>query len=573
VRRLVLLFALALLLTNPTVGQLPVAGAATVLAPGDSGTVVTVLEGNRKVEIPATYLGIYRNFSGPGYDLHLVELQGPDAERVGVAAGMSGSPVYFGGELIGALSYRLGFMPKTAVGGVTPIRDILGAAREEPRGNHTVEGIAPIATPVVAGGLSLGARQWLASQLDGMGFVLSAGGGGGEGSGEAERLTAGSPVGAELVRGDMRIAATGTVTRVDGDRVYAFGHPFLGSGRVELPMVAAEVIHTLADYAGSVKLANVGEELGAIVEDRHAAIVGLIGRQAKMIPIELVVRGADYGESSYHFEVIRHRELSPILSAVSILNALQADAGYSTPATLLARGTVRMNGLPDLPLEMAVAGSAGSDPTAALAGELMAILGAVWNNPFVTPDVAGIELAVEARREITSYQLVDIYYDRNAVRPGETISVRCVLKPYRGEPIERSLSLALPERLPDAAGLVLVVGSPRAIDIATGNVLSQRYRSAADPEAFMRVLSEVYAPHRLIAMVVEKGGAVVSGGGAFVQLPPTAERLLATQGVGSRRRATAVSPLATAEIELDGPITGTRQVRLRVGRGSGREKR
>ena len=123
------------------------------LVPGAEGTVVTVLEGNQKSEIPLTYLGTYRNFSGPGYDLHLVQLEGPDAERVGVAAGMSGSPVYIDGKMIGALAYRLGFMPKTAVAGVTPIEEILGAAREEPRGETAAEmGITPIATPVVAGG-------------------------------------------------------------------------------------------------------------------------------------------------------------------------------------------------------------------------------------------------------------------------------------------------------------------------------------------------------------------------------------------------------------------------------------
>ena len=124
--------------------------AGESLVPGAEGTVVTVLEGNRRREIPLTYLGTYRDFSGPGYDLHLVQLEGPDADRVGVAAGMSGSPVYFGGKMIGALAYRLGFMPKTAVAGVTPIEDILDAAREAPRGEAGDASITPIATPVVA---------------------------------------------------------------------------------------------------------------------------------------------------------------------------------------------------------------------------------------------------------------------------------------------------------------------------------------------------------------------------------------------------------------------------------------
>jgi len=544
------------------------------LVPGAEGTVVTVLEGNQKREIPLTYLGTYRNFSGPGYDLHLVQLEGPDAERVGVAAGMSGSPVYFDGKMIGALAYRLGFMPKTAVAGVTPIEDMLDAAREEPRGKTAAEmGITPIATPVVAGGLSRAAREWLAPQLDEMGLMLSSGGAGAGDGAVGGSLEPGSPVGVELVRGDMRIAATGTVTWVEGDRVYAFGHPFMGTGRVEMPMVSAEVIHTLADLAGSFKLTNIGGELGAIVEDRHAAVIGRLGQRASMIPVQLTVRGGDYGDTNYGFEVVRSPELAPVLAAVSVMTALQTSAGYSQKATLMARGRVRLRDLPDLPLEMAVAGTAGSDPSALLAGELVGILGALWRSPFEDPGVLGIELSVDARREIVSYSLEALHYDRETVRPGDTVEVRCLLRRYRGEPITRTLTLQLPDRLPEDDRLVLVVGNPRNVDVALGNVLSQRFRSAADPEAYIGVLADLHAPHRLTALIVERGGAVIAGGGAYAQLPPTAERLLATQNTGTRRRTVAYSPIARAETELDGPISGTRQIRLRVRSGGTGENR
>jgi len=567
VRRLALALGFALALGGAQAGD-------GDLVPGAEGTVVTVLEGNQKREIPLTYLGTYRNFSGPGYDLHLVQLEGPDAERVGVAAGMSGSPVYFDGKMIGALAYRLGFMPKTAVAGVTPIEDMLDAAREEPRGKTAAEmGITPIATPVVAGGLSRAAREWLAPQLDEMGLMLSSGGAGAGDGAVGGSLEPGSPVGVELVRGDMRIAATGTVTWVEGDRVYAFGHPFMGTGRVEMPMVSAEVIHTLADLAGSFKLTNIGGELGAIVEDRHAAVIGRLGQRASMIPVKLTVRGGDYGDTNYGFEVVRSPELAPVLAAVSVMTALQTSAGYSQKATLMARGRVRMRDLPDLPLEMAVAGTAGSDPSALLAGELVGILGALWRSPFEDPGVLGIELSVDARREIVSYSLEELHYDRETVRPGDTVEVRCLLRRYRGEPITRTLTLQLPDRLPEDDRLVLVVGNPRNVDVALGNVLSQRFRSAADPEAYIGVLADLHAPHRLTALIVERGGAVIAGGGAYAQLPPTAERLLATQNTGTRRRTVAYSPIARAETELDGPISGTRQIRLRVRSGGTRENR
>ena len=189
-----------------------------------------------------------------------------------------------------------------------------------------------------------------------------------------------------------------------------------------------------------------------------------------MIPVHLNLRGGDHGERPFRFEVTKHRDLTPVLSAVSVLTALQTDAGYSQTATLLARGRVEMEGLPDLPLEMAFAGSGGSDPSVALASELMAILRVLWRNPFDPPRVLAIELDVEARPDVTSYRLENLHFDREEALPGDTIEIRCVLRPYRGEPVERKMSLTLPETLPDSESLVLVVGNPRALDVAMGNV-------------------------------------------------------------------------------------------------------
>ena len=214
---------------------------------------------------------------------------------------------------------------------------------------------------MLAGALPPAVREWLAPEIEPMGFVLTPGGGGSSSENAPEELGPGSPVGVELVRGDMRIAATGTVTMVDGERVFAFGHPFLGIGRTEMPMVSAEVVHTLSDLAGSVRLANVGGELGAIVEDRVGAVVGRLGHEAPMIPLSLTVRGGDYGEERYDYEVIPHPGLAPLMTGAVIGSSLQT-SGYSMDSTLLATGRVRFKELPDLPLEMAFSSGLGGDP-------------------------------------------------------------------------------------------------------------------------------------------------------------------------------------------------------------------
>lgn len=272
---------------------------------------LTALQGNDIQEVPLTFLGTYKDATGPGRDLYLVQLEGPVAEKIGVAAGMSGSPVFLDGHLVGALSYRIGTLPRDAIGGVTPVRDMRDATIASASGQGGGTTAKPIRTPILGGGLVGPVRDWLAPQLEEMGFVLVSGGSGGPETGDdGTTLQPGSPVGVALVRGDMTIAATGTVTWVDEDRVYAFGHRFLGSGRTEMPMLAAEVLHTVPDMIGSVKLAQVGAEVGAILDDRLTAVVGRLGMQARMIPVDLVVRGADYGEQTFHFELVQNTTLA-----------------------------------------------------------------------------------------------------------------------------------------------------------------------------------------------------------------------------------------------------------------------
>jgi hypothetical protein len=544
--------------------------APDVLEAGARGVVLTVLDGEEIREIPLEYLGTYENFGGPGFDLHLVELQGDEAEHVGIANGMSGSPVYVDGELIGALSYRLGFMPKKPVAGVTPIANMREVRRAEGHSAPRAEaGMEPISTPLLVGGMSADVRDWLSTQLDGMGFVVVAGGGGTRGERGAVELRPGSPVGVELVRGDTKIAATGTVTMIEDDNVYAFGHPFLGTGRVEMPMVSAEVVHTLADLAGSLKLANVGEEMGAIVEDRLGGVVGRLGRSAPMIPIEVKVLGADYGNETFRYEMIRHPQLAPVLAGSVVATSLRT-VGYNAEVTMLAHGRVRLRDLPDLPIEMAFASSVDGDPGIAIATEVLQVLRSLSVNPFEALAIEGIEIEIDARVEPVSYTVEDVQYDRGAIGPGEPLRVRCVLRRYRGESVVRELEVPLPEALPGRNGLALVVGNPQTVDGALGGTISERMRSAKDLPSIVEILKDRRGANRLTAVVYRTGGALVSRGAEYTDLPPTAERLLATQaGPRTQPSAPFVSPVGRAEAMLDGPVRGGQRIRLRVERQEG----
>jgi hypothetical protein len=533
--------------------------------PGARGVALTTLRGSDVEEIPLTFLGTQRNALGPGYDLHLVMLEGDLADHVGVAAGMSGSPVYIDGELVGALAYRVGFMPREAVAGVTPIRDILSAARSAPPPQTGEEQAlaVPIGTPVQLGGLVGPIREWLAPRLRERGFVPIAGGSD-AGDVIAGELRAGAPVGVELVRGDLGIAATGTVTLVDGDRVYAFGHSFFGDGRVEMPMTSVEVIHTLADVAGSFKLSRMGPELGVITEDRLSAVVGRTGRRARMIPLDLVVSGASYGERRFHFEVARHATLAPLLSGVAVANSLTADLGHEREATMLVTGRVRIREAEDLPLDLAVAGEGVPDTGLSIAGEIQRTLGALWRNPFAPLEVEGIELQVSVAPEARLYRVEALQYDRGPLRPGEVLDLQCVLRKYRGETVTRRFRLPIPRDLAGEETLVLAVGPPDQVERALGRPLDRRLSSARDLDTMIRALGEQRSAHRLTAVLFRRAGGVVSRGAEYGALPPTAERLLASRGAAGAAQRTPVALLARREIELDGPLGGGLLVRLSI---------
>jgi hypothetical protein len=534
-------------------------------SPGDVGVVLTAIQGTDIEEIPVEFIGTYEDVLGPGLDLHLVRLEGPVADRIGVARGMSGSPVYVDGRLIGALSYRLGFLPSEPVAGVTPIEDILNAVRIGTSSAPAGHGVAtPIGTPVQMGGVAGEVRQWAEPRMRELGFVPVAGGQSSGSDSKVIDLLPGSPVGVELARGDLTIAATGTVTWVDGERIYAFGHSFLGSGRIELPMIAVEVIHTLADMTGSLKLARLGPEVGMFTEDRLPAIVGYRDRRARMIPVELSVIGAGYGEQSFNFEIARHSRLAPVLSAVVVASALQSNPGRDRKMTMVASGRIRLQGLPDLPVEMAYAGDGSSNPGLGIAQTLHQILTQLWINPFSYPEVDGIELQVDVKDEAHMYRLEALRYDRGPLRPGQTLEVECILRKYREESVTETFELEVPRGLPRGTTLTLAVGPPDKIDQALGHQIVERLRSAKDLGAALRALGEMKSPHRLTAVLFREAGGVVSRGAAYEQLPPTAEHLLATRSATDATVRTKYSSLARSEIELNGPVEGGLAVKLLV---------
>jgi hypothetical protein len=452
---------------------------------GMKGTALTVFQGVKPESMDVEVLGVMHNVNGPKGDVILVRLHGTKPEYTGVVAGMSGSPVYFNGKLAGALAFRIGEFSKEPIAGVTPIEQMLeidaldrrpaaGAMRAENRpensfgaGSTNPDPVAraaspgdisdlpranssnylnPIETPLVFNGFSNDTLQRYASQFAAAGIVPVMGIGSASDRKQPEPIEAGSAVSAVLVRGDMDIAATCTVTYVDPERLLACGHPLLQFGGVDLPMTKATVLATLPSPMNAFKIVNTTETIGSFVQDRQSGIMGVPGREAKMIPVNVVLHsGPGTATRNFHYEVLNNARLSPLAMMATVFNALHGTNEYGEDITYRMNGVLSVKGYPDVTLRNMFAPQDNGQPAAALAAANIGDrFGRIYGNPMDAPDVQGLKLDFDLIRERRSARLEASRTDVNEARPGDQITVETVVRPYRGERLVRQIAIRIP---------------------------------------------------------------------------------------------------------------------------------
>src|SRR5437660_995600 len=319
--------------TSKSVETIPV----SQIHAGMHGVAYTVFEGTKPEAMQVEVLGVLKNANGPKGDVILVRLGGKKAEYTGVVAGMSGSPVYFDGKLAGALAFRIGEFSKEPIAGVTPIAEMLEinamdrskpvempSARSGPSVPSKTSGpgdpsalllqsvanyLKPIDTPLVFNGFDEETVRRFAPQFASAGIIPVMGAGSVSDIKQPEPLEAGSAVSAVLVRGDMDIAATCTVTYIDPQRLLASGHPLLQYGMLDIPMTKAQILATLPSPLNAFKIVNATEPVGSFVQDRHTGIMGMLGRDPQMIPVTLNIHGGP-ADKQFHYEVLKNERLS-----------------------------------------------------------------------------------------------------------------------------------------------------------------------------------------------------------------------------------------------------------------------
>lgn len=563
---------------------------------GDKGVGYTVLAEDRVTEFGAEVLGVLPSLLGPDKPVILAKLTGEAIEFTGVIAGMSGSPVYIDGRLVGAVAYRFGAFSREPIAGITPIESMLDVYSEQvaPRGPTakpiSVTGIdttslrsrellpapplgerfsvagpydpSPIDTPIAIAGALPRVAEALGQRLEGAGFSATVSGIGFHarksearevmenaadqaGRVRSARIAPGSPIAALLMRGDIDVAAIGTVTMVEGQTVYGFGHPFVGWGRVAFPMATAAILNTLASPAGSYKQGIAAREVGSITEDRLTAIAGRIGDVAPMVPVRIRVEhslgGDDVHAETTNVEIVDDQTWLPNMAEAAVANAGARRIGFE------AGGTVDMDvriHVGDRTLRIVDTYSAEAPVPVVLyaARDVANTLATIERNDVDRPEVTGVEAELDVRSEVAIAQLQELVPEKTVVRPGEALRVTARLRKHRGDYVSVPLSIPIPR---DAAGeLQIYVAGGIEMDRRIGRIYGVRRPTNLD--ALLGILAERRPARALFGVAIAKRKGVTADAELFEDLPPSAQAYMTSgrdrtthtikESVGEERR-------------------------------------
>src|SRR6202522_1517857 len=500
---------------------------------GMRGVAYTVFEGVKPESMDVEVLGVLHNVNGPKGDVILVRLHGQKVEYTGVVAGMSGSPVYLDGKLAGALAFRIGEFSKEPIAGVTPIADMLeinaldrSPAEESAAVKPSMNAVAgktaspgdistlptqdstngfanylkPIETPLVFNGFSEQAIHLFAGELGSAGIVPVMGAGSMSEDKQPEPVVPGSAISAILVRGDMNIEATCTVTYVDAQRLLACGHPLLQFGSVDLPMNKAQVLATLASPLNAFKIVNTTEPVGTFVQDRHTGIMGVFDKKPDMIPVTLSIHSST-GVKQFHYEVLNNPKLTPVALMVTVFNALHGVNEFGEEITYRVAGSIDVKGFPDVTMKNMFSPSEGAQPAAMQAAmSLGERFGSIYDNPYTAAAVQGVNLDFDLVRERRWARLESARTDVTEARPGQEITLETVLAPYRGERIVQQIPVKIPTSASKGTLRILVCDGDTLDHVGRANAAFGRKLDLASTIA---LLNKEHSNNRVYVSLLE----------------------------------------------------------------------
>jgi len=550
------LFAFLLAATSVSAVQ---AAAPSILSfkdvrPGMKGTGRTVFRGSEVETFQVEILGTLPNI-GPDQNLILGRCTGGPLADTGVLAGMSGSPVFMEDKLIGAIAYSWGFS-KEAIAGITPIEEMLAvaaidekAASPRPsrsagpsdfarlRSPATVDSFfsheltsliprpaaaAPISLPLAVSGFGPDGLARIAPDLIRVGFLPVQSAAAGSGRSESLPLEPGSPVGVKLVRGDVDLTATGTVTWVDGHRLLAFGHALYGLGTVDLPLTGARVEALLPSLQQSMRLATPLAEVGAFEQDRSSALLGYLGAIPRMIPVRVHYTDRGGGRRSYAFDIADDPLLAPLLLYTSLNGILESRERMFGNITLrLGEGSViKMEGQEDIELDNLFSGASATNFATGLSAYILHLL---MNNEWLPPKVSGVNLILEYEAEPRTGAIQRVTLDRFRVKAGDSVMATVVVRPFRGPELVLTREIDIPPETPPGR-LVLHVGDAMAVNREDADDGRIQPRTLAQ---LIRLINQLRRNDRVYIVASRDDSGVFLGGARLPNLPPSVTSVLA----------------------------------------------
>jgi hypothetical protein len=477
------------------------------IKPGQIGVVHTVFQGTKVEQFECEVLGIMKDAIGLHKDLILARLRGQKPEFTGVVAGMSGSPVYIDGKLIGALSYRFGIFTKEPIAGITPIEYMLEAdkyngpttqrsaiswnpdlaggaipasvatdasalAGPASVDNGAVPTMVPIATPLVFSGFDRRLFDRFADLFRKNNFVPMMGGGGSGDEHQDTPFEPGAAISCVLMRGDMSIAGTGTLTYRDGDRVLGFGHPMFQSGPAQIPMAKADIALTLSSSLASTKIGRPTEIVGTITQDRLTAITGRVGSMVRMIPVSVDISTSSGQTRSYHFEMFEEPVYTPLLLNFALANSMLSSMDNSSVQTMKFNGKIEIEGHPSVNIADVVSSDdmdLVSPSALRMSGEITRVFSEVYGNGIERPTIKRISLHIDQTAERSGAVIEEVRADKDEVKPGEEFSIAVILRPHRSETVTKIIRLRLPETAERGRELRVMASDASALEAAEGD--------------------------------------------------------------------------------------------------------
>jgi len=591
-------FLLLLFICHIPLGAVSQIMSLNDIKPGMIGKGKTVLKGDKIEEFEIEIIGILRNFA-PDKNLILGKIKGPFFEKTGVIAGMSGSPVYIDGKIIGAIAYHFPFS-KEAVAGITPIEEMIDISKKQtaksssgsyfPLQNMITSGhfkevinnlffkkvnnfyssntITPAVIPLVFSGFSpqivekykgffqnLGLEPVIGGSVQKKPSILKF-------SLEDIRLKEGEPVAVQLITGDFEVSGVGTVTYVNGSQVLAFGHPLFNLGTVEYLMSKAEIIAVVPSLESSFKLANTGEIVGKFTQDRFSGLMGEIGKMPYLIPLNIEIKSPKQNSKTFHLKFINDKVLTPTLIYVALQNAIK-DVGRAIGNLSLAfNGDIYLDNGKSVHLEDLFSGNLDTS-VEGFSNLIAAVIYYLVNNQFRDVKIHKIDIKAYCEEDLNIGYLQKVFIDKFEAKPGDILNIEIYSRTSKGKLVENRVSLKVPYLSPGSEFNILIGDARSLFQIETAQY-RQRYFMPRSLDQLIRLLNNLRKNNRIYFKLYTSKKGIFLNGEEMPNLPPTVKRMFLSPRASSSPSITSFSTIKEYQLPVPFVFNGSTIIPIKI---------